>query len=85
MQQKLSLSEIFFKVSAIIIDQLGENIKEEIVPSASITRDLGADSLDVAELGMKIEKEFDISLEDKEVEEINDVESLTNLIAKKLS
>jgi acyl carrier protein len=82
--QKLSLSEIYEKVSAIIVDHLGDDIKEKIVPGASIVGDLGADSLDTAELGMRIEKEFIINLQDKEVEEIDDIQSLVELINEKL-
>ena len=47
------------RVSEIIIEQLGIS-KEEVVPAASFIDDLGADSLDIVELVMAMEEEFDI-------------------------
>ena len=57
------MSEIANKVKAIITDKLGVDEKE-VVPTASFTNDLGADSLDTVELIMELEKEFnrDLSL-----------------------
>ena len=81
---KLSLSEIYEKVSVMIIDQLDIDPKNAVFPSASITGDLGADSLDIIELEMTIEEEFGISFKEKEVEEIDDVQGLVELINKKL-
>ena len=81
---KLSLSEIYEKVSVMIIDQLDIDPKNGVFPSASITGDLGADSLDIIELEMTIEEEFGISFKEKEVEEIDDVQGLVELINKKL-
>ena len=46
------------RVTEIIIEQLGVS-KEEIVPEASFIDDLGADSLDIVELVMAMEEEFD--------------------------
>ena len=71
------------KVIAIIVDRLG--VPEiDVVPRAHITKDLGADSLDVVELGMEVEKEFNITLKDDDVEEISDVQSLVDLINKEI-
>ncbi len=46
---------------------------EEIKPEASFTEDLGADSLDATEVIMKIEEEFDISIEDDDAEKMTTV------------
>ena len=50
---------IFDKVKTIIVEQLGIN-EAEVTPEASFVEDLGADSLDVVELIMALEEEFDL-------------------------
>ena len=52
--------EVVAKVKELIAQSLGVN-EDEIVPDASFIDDLGADSLDIVELVMLIEKEFDIA------------------------
>src|SRR5450432_3427866 len=57
--------KIFERVKRILIDKLG--VKEELVtPDASLTHDLGADSLEMAELIKEFEKEFQISMPGKD-------------------
>ena len=59
------MSEIQAKVVEIIVDKLG--VKEsEVVPEASFTAHLGADSLDSVELIMEFEKAFDIQIPDED-------------------
>ena len=59
------MSEVQQKVVEIIVDKLG--VKEsEVVPEASFTNHLGADSLDTVELIMEFEKAFDIRREDRD-------------------
>ena len=66
------MSEVQQKVVEIIVDKLG--VKEsEVVPEASFTNHLGADSLDTVELIMEFEKEFDITIPDAEAEKISTV------------
>ena len=61
------MSEVQSKVVEIIVDKLG--VKEsEVVPEASFTNHLGADSLDTVEL--IIEKAFDIQIPDEDAEKI---------------
>ena len=63
------MSEIQEKVVEIIVDKLG--VKEsEVVPEASFTAHLGADSLDTVELIMEFEKAFDIQIPDEDAEKI---------------
>ncbi|MGN1269659.1 MAG: acyl carrier protein [Clostridia bacterium] len=65
----MSKEEIFEKVKTIVVDQLGtseENVKEE----ATFVDDLAADSLDIVELVMQIEEEFDMEIPDNEAEKI---------------
>jgi len=66
------MSEVAAKVKAIIVDKLGVE-ESEVVPTASFTNDLGADSLDTVELIMEFEKEFGISIPDEEAEKIGTV------------
>ena len=66
------MSEIQAKVVEIIVDKLG--VKEsEVVPEASFTAHLGADSLDSVELIMEFEKAFDLQIPDGDAEKIQTV------------
>lgn len=60
---------VFEKVKDIIVEQLGVDA-EEIKMEASFIDDLGADSLDIVELIMALEEEFDLEIPDKEAEKI---------------
>ncbi|MBK6835710.1 MAG: acyl carrier protein [Bacteroidetes bacterium] len=66
------MSDITAKVKSIIVDKLGVDEKE-VVPAASFTNDLGADSLDTVELIMEFEKEFNIAIPDDQAEKISTV------------
>jgi len=71
------------KLNLLIADKL--NIKiEDIKPESNFTNDLGADSLDVVELMMEIEKDFNIKVEDTEMEGIKSVQDAVNIIEIKL-
>jgi len=59
-------------VSRIIVDQLGVSL-EEIRPESSFIDDLGADSLDIVELVMAMEEEFDIEIPDEDAERIRTI------------
>ena len=65
-------AEIFERVKKIIVEQLGVE-DAEVTPEASITDDLGADSLDQVELVMAFETEFGIDIPDEEAEKIKTV------------
>lgn len=70
---------IFEKVKVIIKEQLGVDEKD-ITLDAAFIEDLGADSLDVVELIMAMESEFDLEIPDEEVETIATVEDAVNYI-----
>jgi acyl carrier protein len=57
------------KVKKIIADKLSVDL-EEVVPEASFVDDLGADSLDLVELIMSMEEEFDVEIPDEEAEKL---------------
>ena len=60
------------RVSQLIVDQLGVSV-EEIKPEVSFLDDLGADSLDIVELVMAMEEEFDIEIPDDDAEKIQTI------------
>ena len=76
--------DIFKRVQKVTVEQLSVK-EEEVVESASFTEDLGADSLDVVELVMAFEDEFQIDIPDEEVGEIKTVGDAVNYISKKLA
>jgi acyl carrier protein len=69
----------FEKVKKIIVEQLGVD-EAEVTLEASITEDLGADSLDQVELVMAFETEFNIDIPDEEAEKIKTVGDAVNKI-----
>ena len=60
------------KVKKIIAEKLSVEL-EEVVPEASFVDDLGADSLDLVELIMSMEEEFDTDISDEDAEQITTV------------
>lgn len=69
------------RVREIISEQLNVS-KEEVVPEASFTDDLGADSLDLVELVMALEEEFEIEVSDEDAEKIRKVKDVFDYIDK---
>ena len=77
------MSEISEKVKAIIVDKLSVS-ESEVTPEASVTNDLGADSLDTVELIMEFEKVFDITIPEDQSESIATVGDAIKFIESKL-
>ncbi|MEF2145794.1 MAG: acyl carrier protein [Desulfovibrionaceae bacterium] len=75
------MSDVASKVKDIIVDQLGVNA-DEVIENASFVEDLGADSLDLTELIMAMEEEFDIEIDDEEAQKIVKVKDAINYIEK---
>ncbi len=75
----MSTSSIEAKVKSIIADQLGVG-DDEIKPESSFIEDLGADSLDIVELVMAMEEEFEVEIPDEEAENIKSVGDAINYI-----
>lgn len=61
--------DIFAKVKDIVVEQLGVD-EEEVTEQASFVDDLGADSLDIVELVMALEEEFDMEIPDEDAEKL---------------
>ncbi len=68
----MSDGEVFEKVKAVIVEQLGVS-EEEVTREASFTDDLGADSLDTVELVMALEEEFGTEIADEDAEKLTTV------------
>ena len=60
------------RMGALIVEQLGVS-KEEVSAQASFIDDLGADSLDIVELVMSMEEEFDVEIPDDDVEKMKTI------------
>lgn len=75
----MSSEEILEKVKAIIVEQLGV-ADTSVTMKSSFIDDLGADSLDIVELVMAIEEEFDIEIPDTDAEKVVTVEDVVEYI-----
>jgi acyl carrier protein len=75
------MSDIAEKVQKIIVDQLGVEAAN-VRPDASFVEDLGADSLDLTELIMAMEEEFDIEIADEDAQKIQKVQDAVAYIEK---
>jgi acyl carrier protein len=67
------------KVKKIIAEKLSVDLSE-VVPEASFVDDLGADSLDLVELIMSMEEEFDTDISDEDAEQITTVQDAINYV-----
>lgn len=70
---------VFEKIRAILCEQLDLD-EDKVTMESNIAEDLGADSLDVVDLIMSIEDEFDIEVPDEEIEGIKTVGDVVNYI-----
>lgn len=70
---------VFDKVKDILVDQLDVD-ENKVTMDASITDDLGADSLDVADIVMSIEEEFNVEVPDEQLQNIKAVGDIVKYI-----
>ena len=75
----MSSEEIFEKVKSIIVEQLGVT-ETSVTMEASFIDDLGADSLDIVEVIMALEEEFDTEIPDADTEKIVTVSDVVDYI-----
>ncbi|WP_405102255.1 acyl carrier protein [Oceanobacillus sp. FSL H7-0719] len=73
------MADVFDRVKEIIVDRLDVE-EDKVTLEASFKDDLEADSLDVVELVMELEDEFDMEIADEEAENINTVGDAVNYI-----
>ena len=77
------MASVLEKIQEITAEKLSVEI-EDIKPESSFTEDLEADSLDVVELIMALEEEFDISVEEEELSDVATVGDALALVESKL-
>ncbi|NVK32103.1 MAG: acyl carrier protein [Gammaproteobacteria bacterium] len=73
------MSSVEERVKKIACEQLGVK-EEDVKPEASFVEDLGADSLDVVELVMALEEEFECEIPDEEAEKITTVQQAIDYV-----
>ncbi len=73
------MANIQTRVKEIVIEQLGVN-EDEVTPEASFLEDLGADSLDIVELVMALEEEYELEISDEDAEGIKTVQDVVSYI-----
>jgi acyl carrier protein len=79
-----STEEVTERIKSIICEQLGVSM-EEVVPTASFIEDLGADSLDIVELIMAFEEEWDMEIPDEDAEKMVTVDDVVSYVTSKVS
>lgn len=77
------MAEVLDRIVKVVSEELAIS-EEEITKDASFIDDLGADSLDVVELIMALEEEFDIEIPDEDAEEIATVSDAVDYIEENL-
>ena len=80
----MSAEEVFEKVKNIIVEQLGAT-ESSVTMEASFIDDLGADSLDIVELIMALEEEFDTEIPDADAEKVVTVGDVVEYIKEHLA
>ncbi|MBQ0139259.1 MAG: acyl carrier protein [Kurthia sp.] len=77
------MATVLERVTKVVVDRLGVD-ESEVKLEASFKDDLGADSLDVVELVMELEEEFDMQIEDEDAEKISTVGTAVSFIESKI-
>ncbi len=72
------------RIAELIVEQLGVS-RDKVVPEASFIDDLGADSLDIVELLMAMEEEFDVEIPDDDAEKIQTIGDAVSYLKEKLA
>ena len=76
------MASIQERVMRIVVEQLGVE-EEQVTPNASFHEELGADSLDIGEMVMAFETEFNIEIPDEEAEKITNVKEAVEYLERK--
>ena len=80
----MSSEEVFDRVKEIIVEQLGV-ASDSVTTEASFIDDLGADSLDIVELVMALEEEFDLEIPDADAEKVVTVGDVVEYIKEHIA
>lgn len=76
------MASIQERVMRIVVEQLGVE-EEQVTPNASFHEELGADSLDIVEMVMAFETEFNLEIPDEEAEKITNVKEAVEYLERK--
>lgn len=76
------MNNTFERVKKVLVEQLDVS-EDEVTPQANIVDDLHADSLDVVEIIMGLEEEFDIEIPDEDAEKITTVQQIIDYVEDK--
>ena len=79
----MTKEEVVAKLKAIVSDRLDVEV-DQVTPEKNFVEDLGADSLDIVELIMGIEEEFDIEIPDEDAEKLTSVGEAMNYTLSKI-
>ena len=79
----MNKNEVFEKVKAVILNELDVDA-EKVTLQAKLKDDLGADSIDAVQIIMALEDEFEIKLEDDNLDKISTVEDIVDFIVQVL-
>ena len=77
------MEDVASKIKSILVEKLGL-AETEVTPDANLSKDLGIDSLDYAELVMEFEQTFDIRIPDDDAEQLTTVAATIEYVIKKL-
>jgi acyl carrier protein len=83
LREVATVASVEERVIDIVCENLGVN-KEQVTRKTSFIEDIGADSLDIVELIMELEEEFEITIPDEEAEKIKTVGEAIDYIMKEL-
>ncbi len=72
------------RVIDIVADKSGHE-RKTVLPTSDLSNDLHFDSLDAVELCMEVEKEWNLAFSDDEMEKLSNVQSIVDLVEKKLA
>ncbi|QOR36077.1 acyl carrier protein [Clostridium sp. 'deep sea'] len=75
--------KIFSKLQSILVENLSVST-EEVNIDANFRNDLGADSLDLVEIIMAVETEFDVEINDEEIMKIETVRNAVDILSSKI-
>jgi acyl carrier protein len=84
MGRNLTVASVEERVVDIVCENLGVN-KEQVTRTTSFIDDMGADSLDIVELVMELEEEFEITIPDEQAEKIKTVGEAIEYIERELA
>ena len=75
--------ELSSKITSVVVDKLGVK-PEQVTDDANFIDDLGADSLDLVELVMALEDEFDVEIPDEDAEKLKTVKTVLEYVQSKI-